>query len=149
MHKKLRLTLSQDIVVWRKMRRMYKLSDLWPTSNEIDNSQDRGPFTSASPFATAGAAGRLADAPGQDDPPRTSFWLRNKCHDGFVVVKEKTRVLAQHEGLDRHNEEGKFFLWFNISFFPFASSSHWSLPFWDRLATFDDGFICLQIHTSL
>jgi len=77
------------------------------SSNEIDNSQDRGPFTSASPFATAGAAGRLADAPGQDDPLRTSFWLRNKCHDGFVVVKEKTRVLAQHEGLDRHNEEVK------------------------------------------
>jgi len=36
-----------------------------------------------------------------------AFWLRNKCHDGFVVVKEKTRVLAQHEGLDKFNTEIK------------------------------------------
>ena len=38
---------------------------------------------------------------------QSSFWLQNACHKGFVVVKEQRRVLAQHEGLDQHSEEGK------------------------------------------
>ena len=37
----------------------------------------------------------------------SSFWLRNACHQGFVVVKEQSKVLAQHEGLNEHNDEGK------------------------------------------
>ena len=38
----------------------------------------------------------------------SSFWLRNACHKGFVVVKEKSRVIAQQEGLNQHNEEGNY-----------------------------------------
>ena len=37
----------------------------------------------------------------------SSFWLRNACHKGFVVVKEQSKVLAQHEGLSEHDNEGK------------------------------------------
>ena len=36
----------------------------------------------------------------------SSFWLRNACHKGFVVVKEQSKVLAQHEGLSEHDNEG-------------------------------------------
>lgn len=39
----------------------------------------------------------------------SSFWLRNACHQGFVVIKEQSKVLAQHEGLHQHDEEGKIF----------------------------------------
>ena len=39
----------------------------------------------------------------------SSFWLRNACHEGFVVIKEQSKVLAQHEGLHQHDEEGKIF----------------------------------------
>ena len=38
----------------------------------------------------------------------SSFWLRNACHKGFVVVKEKSRVIAQQEGLNQHDQEGNF-----------------------------------------
>ena len=38
----------------------------------------------------------------------SSFWLRNACHKGFVVVKEQSKVLAQHEGLTEHDEEGSY-----------------------------------------
>ena len=38
----------------------------------------------------------------------SSFWLRNACHKGFVVVKEKSRVIAQQEGLNQHDEEGNY-----------------------------------------
>ena len=40
----------------------------------------------------------------------SSFWLRNACHNGFVVIKEPKqpkRVLAQHEGINQHDAEGK------------------------------------------
>ena len=40
----------------------------------------------------------------------SSFWLRNACHNGFVVIKEPKqpkRVLAQHEGINQHDKEGK------------------------------------------
>ena len=37
----------------------------------------------------------------------SSFWLRNACHKGFVVIKEQKKVLAQHEGLNQHDEEGE------------------------------------------
>ena len=37
----------------------------------------------------------------------SSFWLRNACHNGFVVIKEHKRVLAQHEGLTQQDNEGK------------------------------------------
>jgi len=38
----------------------------------------------------------------------SSFWLRNACHNGFVVIKEPKqpkRVLAQHEGINQHDKE--------------------------------------------
>ena len=37
----------------------------------------------------------------------SSFWLQNACHKGFVVIKEQKKVLAQHEGLNQHDEEGE------------------------------------------
>ena len=37
----------------------------------------------------------------------SSYWLRNACHNGFVVIKENKRVLAQHQGLTQYDEEGK------------------------------------------
>ena len=37
----------------------------------------------------------------------SSFWLQNACHKGFVVIKEHKKVLAQHEGLNQHDEEGE------------------------------------------
>ena len=40
----------------------------------------------------------------------SSYWLRNACHNGFVVIKENKRVLAQHQGLTQHDEEGKKYL---------------------------------------
>jgi len=58
----------------------------------IDNRED------------AAAVGQEKSFPDHSKP---SFWLRNACHDGFVVVKEKTRVLAQHEGLDKFDPEVK------------------------------------------
>lgn len=42
---------------------------------------------------------------GNDINYGSSFWLRNACHKGFVVVKEQSKVLAQHEGLNEHNDE--------------------------------------------
>ena len=44
---------------------------------------------------------------GNDIDYGSSFWLRNACHQGFVVVKEQSKVLAQHEGLNEHDNEGK------------------------------------------
>ena len=37
----------------------------------------------------------------------SSYWLRNACHNGYVVIKENKRVLAQHQGLTQYDEEGE------------------------------------------
>ena len=47
---------------------------------------------------------------GNDIDYGSSFWLRNACHQGFVVVKQsknQSKVVAQHEGLNEHDDEGK------------------------------------------
>ena len=55
--------------------------------------------------------GNLQNSPGfgSESSYESSFWLRNPCHKGFVVVKEQSKVIAQHEGLNQHDEEGKKF----------------------------------------
>ena len=50
----------------------------------------------------------IKDVDGTAEPLNyeSSFWLKNACRNGFVVVKDK-RVLAQHEGLNKHDQDGK------------------------------------------
>lgn len=88
----------------RSRRKARKLSSFLPDVD--DNSVSRS-FTQhergvlSFPRRTFPAAAQ--DVANSED----AFWLRNVCHHGFVVVKEKNRVLAQHEGLNKHNVEGK------------------------------------------
>lgn len=35
-----------------------------------------------------------------------SFWIRNTCHDGFLTVVGNKRVVSQHEGISKYEEEG-------------------------------------------
>ena len=62
---------------------------------------------------TSNAASSILDRNGKNynfddkDTFESSFWLRNACHNGFVVIKEHKRVLAQHEGLTQQDKEGK------------------------------------------
>ena len=65
-----------------------------------------GTSTTAINSITEGALESSLDF-GNDINYESSFWLRNACHKGFVVIKEQSKVLAQHEGLNQHDEEGK------------------------------------------
>ena len=62
------------------------------TSNDVSNSLDR--------------EGKKYNVENEINY-ESSYWLRNACHNGFVVIKENKRVLAQHQGLTQYNEEGK------------------------------------------
>ena len=55
----------------------------------------------------------LGYGPSSAKEDSSAFWLRNACQDGLVVVKEKSRVLAQHEGFGKHHFEGRTMFTFN------------------------------------
>jgi len=80
----------------RKARRLSVRLNREMTTNNVTAT------TASSGFAADPALSGM-----HGDDTRSAFWLRNKCHDGFVVVKEKNRVLAQHEGIDKFSAEVK------------------------------------------